>query len=132
MITGAGAILQQQRRLSVVGHDHVEPAVIVEVANREATRGVCLGERGPGLGADVAQLAALVVEKQQRLLVFHLLRVLLDHVVGVTVRQNQVDRAVVVVIEEFEAPPAEQPRRLRDAVGVRGVAEILLLAVLVQ
>ena len=59
-------------------------------------------------------------------------RVALDHVVGMAVGQDQIDGAVVVVIEELQSPAAEQARRLGDAVGVRDVAEGLVLLVAVE
>ncbi len=71
------------------------------------------------------------MEQHQRFLVAHLLRVLLDHVVGVTVRQEQVDESVVVVIEQLQAPAAQQTRRLRDAVERRDIGEGFVPLVLV-
>ena len=38
-------------------------------------------------------------------LLFHLLGVVFDHVIGMTVCQQQVDISIVVVIEEFQSPP---------------------------
>ena len=75
---------------------------------------------------------AVVVEEQQRLLVLHHLAVLADHVVGVTVGEEQIDVPVVVVVEELQAPAAEKPRRLRDAVGRGDVREELAAVVLVK
>ena len=48
------------------------------------------------------------------------------------VGEEQIDGAVVVVIEELQPPAAQQARRLRDAVDVRDVAEGLVLVVLVE
>ena len=39
------------------------------------------------------------------------------------VGEKQIDVAVVVVVEELQPPAAQQPGRLRDAVGVRDVGE---------
>ncbi len=92
----------------------------------------CSLKAGPLPRAHVLEPAALVVEQEQRLLVGHLRRVVLDHVVRVPVGEHQVEVAVVVVVEELQAPPAEQPRGLRDAVGVGHVLERLVAAVLVE
>ena len=73
-----------------------------------------------------------MVEQHQRFFVVHLLRVVLDHVVGVAVGQEQIDQAVVVVIEELQAPAAQQPGGLRHAVRRRDVGEELVAVVLVE
>ena len=55
------------------------------------------------------------MEEQQRLLVTHLERIVVDHVVRMAVGENQIDLSVVVVIEELQPPAAEQARGLRDS-----------------
>ena len=87
---------------------------------------------GPESRADVAQLALLLVKEQQRLLVFDLLRVVVDHVVGVAVGQEQIERSVVIVVEEAQSPAAQEARCLRHLVLEGDVAEGLVLAVLVE
>ena len=48
------------------------------------------------------------------------------------VGEEQIDEAVVVVVEELEAPAAQQARRLRDAVKRRDIRERLVALVLVE
>ena len=57
---------------------------------------------------------------------------LVDHVVGVPVGEEQIDVAVVVVVEELQAPSRQQPRGLSNGIRVRDVCEPLVPVVLVQ
>ena len=57
---------------------------------------------------------------------------LLDFVVRVAVRQEKVGGAVVVVIEEFHAPPAHVQRDLADAVRDSHIVEGLIAIVVVE
>src|SRR5712692_1893814 len=72
------------------------------------------------------------MEEQQRLLVFHLLGIVLNHVVRVAIGKNQVEHPVVVIVEKLQAPSAEQAGGLRYAVLVGYVSEALVMVVLVK
>ena len=129
----AGVVLQQHRRGAVVADEHVHTAVVVVVADGQPARRKGLRKHRPRRRTDVLQLALTVVlEHQQRLLVFHLLAVLLDHVVGVAVGEEQIHVAVVVEVEELQAPARQQARRLRDAVRGGDVGEELVAVVAVE
>ena len=84
-----------------------------------------------GLLADVAQFAIFaLMEQQQRLLVLHLHGVVVDHVVGMAVGQNQIHRAIVVVVEDTSTPSRSAgaspgPRRWQCATS-RKVSSLLL------
>src|SRR5262245_5261857 len=105
-------VAQQDRRVAVVDDQYVKVAVVIDVADRQTAGGEVAFEDLARLGADVLVFAVDVLEHQQRLFVFHLRRLYLDHVVGVAVGQDQVGVAVVVVIEELQSPAAQQSRRL--------------------
>src|SRR4051794_38656159 len=62
VVSRAGAVLQQKRRLSVVRDHHIEAAVVVEIADRQTSRWVRFGKCRARVRGYVAQLAALVVE----------------------------------------------------------------------
>src|SRR6266545_2982836 len=115
-------VAQQDRRVAVVDYQHVKVAVVIDVADRQPPRGEVAFE-------DLSRLRADVFELQQRLFVFHLRRLYLDHVVGVAVGKDQVWVAVVVVIEELQSPAAQQPRRLAYFARPVGEGQVFLVAV---
>ena len=51
---------------------------------------------------------------------------------GWPLARNEIDEAVVVVVEELQSPAAQQPRRLRDAVRIGDVGEELVAVVPVE
>ena len=72
------------------------------------------------------------MKQEQRFFVFHLHGVVVDHVIGMAVRENEIDQTVVVIVEIFEAPTAQQPCRLRDIIRLRHIAKGLVFIVLVD
>ena len=132
MVLAGGVAAEQHRRIAVAADEHVYASIVVEVPHREPARGKHLVEHRPGLPADVAEPSSVVAEEEQRLLVFHLRRPHPDHIVWVTVGQQQVDVPVVVEVEELQAPAAEETRGVGDAVLVGDVGEDLAVAVPVQ
>ena len=132
MVTLARGVLEQHRRAAVVADQDIDASVVVVVADRQPSRRKHLLEDRPGLIAHVRQLCPVAVKEEQRLLVADLLRVLVDHVVGMAVRQEEIDDSVVVVIEELQPPATQQTRGLGHAVGARDVGEELVPVVSIQ
>ena len=73
-----------------------------------------------------------LMKKQEWLLVPNLTRVPPDHVVRMAVGQDQIERAVVVIVEVLESPAAQKPGSLRNAVRVRDVVKRLVFVVSVK
>jgi hypothetical protein len=96
-VSGIGDVAQQQRPPAVIADEDINQAVVVEVSRCQAPRRVWLAKCGAGIGADIAQLPGLLVKQKKGLLVFDLGGTSLDAVVGMPIRQNQIDGAVVVV-----------------------------------
>ncbi len=69
------------------------------------------------------------MKQQQRLLIANLLRVVINHVVGMAVGEDEIDGAIVVVVEKLQSPAAQQASGLRYAVKMRGIAEAFVLSV---
>src|SRR5689334_7571323 len=90
---------------AVVGGDYgVEAAVVVQVADCHATTEPRLAKNGAGGGGDVNELFAGVAEKKHRLAVVQIGVAELDGVEVVALGDEQVFPAVVVVIQEADAP----------------------------
>jgi len=128
-----GVIFQQHGSAAVDADEHVQCAIIIVVADGEAARRKVFVKDGAGAFADVMEQAVCaVMEQQQRLFVFHLHGVGVDHVVGMAVGEEEVDEAVVIVVEIFQAPAAQQARGARDAIGLGHVAKRFVFIVFVD
>ena len=95
-----------------VVHDHVDAAVVVEIADRRAARHARRCQSVAGRGADILEARALAgCEKAARAAhsdVFQSKRV--DLRVDVAVDDEQIEPAVVVVVEKGRAPSEEWNR----------------------
>src|SRR5947209_2780021 len=97
----AAVVAQQLRRAVEVADDYVNVAVVVYVAEGDATAHALLRERGAELFADLGECAiAVVVVHELALAVVYELRI------DVAVGDEQINPAVVVVVEELR-PPAD-------------------------
>src|SRR4029077_5868260 len=104
MVPGAAAIVQQQRRVVVVAYNQVYQAVVVEVSEGHAPPGVpCLKTVSGELGSFHELAIALVVKQRVDLLVAGLGCDLLDLGLNMSVRDEQIKPAVVVVVEKAAA-----------------------------
>src|ERR1700686_4898708 len=100
-IVARGRVVFQQHWSSTVGrNEHIEGAVVVIVAHSQTPRGkISLKHRTRAL-ANVVELPVFtLMEQKQWLFVFHLHRVVINHVVWMAIGQKEIDRAIVVVIE---------------------------------
>src|SRR3989442_905129 len=100
-------VFQQHRSSSVRCDEHVQRAVVVVVAHSQAPRSEGVFKRCASLRAYIFQLSVwALMKEQERLLVPNLSRVTTDHVVGMAVGQDQIERAIVVIVEVLESPAA--------------------------
>ena len=132
MVVSARVVAQQHGRLAVAADEHVHAAIVVEIADGQSTRRERLRKHRPGLLTDVAQAAAVVPEEEERFLVLHVRCAQRDRVIRMAVGEQKIDVAVVVEIEEFQTPAAEQPCRLGQAVLPCDVGEDAALLVPVE
>ena len=115
VVAGAAAVAQQVRRAGGVDHEQVDVAVVVEVGPGGAAAHPLRLEEVARLARHVDEDALAVVARQHRVL-----RVL---VVRVAVGDEDVEVAVVVVVEEHGAPAGvlaadDGEARAADEVGV--------------
>src|SRR5580704_2667523 len=132
VIFRADIVAKQHRRGVVDGDKYVDRAVVVEIAQRHATRGEWLRENRAALRADVFKAVAGVVEQKHRLEIFHGGGALVDAVVGMAVAEQQIEVAVVVVVEKFQSPAAHQARGGTDAGRHGGIGKSFVLVVVVD
>ena len=88
MIVGARVVAQQHGRLAIAADEHVDSAIVVEIADRQSTRRERLRKHRPALLADVLQPAAVVAEEEERFLVLHVRRAQRDRVVRMAVGEK--------------------------------------------
>src|SRR5689334_23567581 len=72
------------------------------------------------------------MEQQKGLSISDGLRSLADHVIRMTIRENKIEVAIVIVIEELQAPSAQETRGLRDRLGLRYIGECPISEIVVQ
>src|SRR5581483_2801563 len=96
------------RRTAVFRKNNVGEPVVIQVGNRHSPRGVFSGEGGAGLIADVFHSSALDITQQEKwLAVSYSTTAFIDCIVGMTIRQDQIEPSVIVVIEETQTPSTE-------------------------
>src|SRR5260370_39197281 len=106
MISLTRAVFEKQWSAAIVADEYIQASVVIEIANCEAAGRIIALKGGAGLIGNVDKLASLLVKQEQRLLVLHLQRVIFDHVIGMAVGEEQIDEAVIIVIEKFQSPAA--------------------------
>src|SRR6266849_1431162 len=123
MIAAVTAVVQQKRRISIVCHQYVHTAGVIEVGKSYAAAHVGRLEPGTGRLRCLHELAiAFIVKQRIELLEVNLGGSLLYLRINVTVGDEQVQPAIVIVIEEASAetkhPPggARYPRPIADLV----------------
>src|ERR1700680_353322 len=108
MIVSSGIVLQQQRGAIVDADKDVQGSIIIKITNRHAPRGVRLREDGATGSRNVFKSLAVAAKEKHRLAVLDFRRVLFDFVVGMPINKEQVEIAVIVVVEVFHSPAAHQ------------------------
>src|SRR5579862_1510550 len=86
------------------GYQYVNRAVVIEVPDCHATRWKRLPEHGPALRTHILENSAGILKQEQWLPIRELAVDLFNFVVGSSVCHQQVDRAIVVVVEELRSP----------------------------
>src|SRR5437660_3531025 len=132
VVCGAGIAAQKLRKIVDGVDDHVEVAVIVEVAESAAARSDGHGDSGAGIVGNIVEAAvAQILVEQLALRVTCFGLELLDFGIDVAVADKNVGPAVVVHVEETAAP-AEILRVLAETALVGGVLEIRAAEIVVE
>ena len=72
------------------------------------------------------------MEQQQRFLIFHIAESLFDFIVRVTIGDEQINVAVIVVIEKLNSPAAHQSSDHANMRGNRDIVERLVMIVVIK
>src|ERR1700683_5109061 len=121
MVSTSRVVAQQKRRGSIVPNQNVQAAVIVIITDRQSSSRKRSRKCGSRFRADVAQTPLFLMKQEKRFLIVHLRGILIDHVIRVAVSENQIDGAVIIVIEVLQSPAAQESCSLRDALPMRDV-----------
>ena|SRR5438105_4035892 len=103
----AGIVVQEQRGFSIAGYQNIEPAVVIIISQSQAASREVAGEGGTCLCRNVAKLLVLLTEEEHWLLISNFGHIDLDHVVWMSVGQQQVQLSVIVKVEKFQSPAAQ-------------------------
>ena len=100
-VVSFGCLVSQEYRRSIVGGDeNIHRPIVVEVAQGQTARGQGEEEYRPGGCADVFEGPAIVVKEKQGFAIGDTAGVDFNLVVRMTVGNEEIDVAVVVVIEK--------------------------------
>ena len=111
--------------MTVVRDQHIEIAIVVDIANREPTADLFKRQSGPRLAGNLGEFAATLVAKEQiTLRVRNIVTKAYGIVHHVAVGNDQVQIAIVVVVEECRAEADEFQARLGQAGFDRDIGEI--------
>src|SRR5437899_2713080 len=132
MVVLSRYILQQERRAAVGSDQRIEGAVVIKIADCEASprKGFC--KRRTCRRADILKSMSCVVEEDQGLFVGDMAQMLFDLVVRMAVHDEEVEVAVIIVIEEFHSPAAHQTGDPADAYRSGNVVERQVVVVFVN
>src|SRR5579883_864428 len=132
-MAGASQIIAQQRGRLVHVHDQdVEVAVVIEIAESDATARVRLGDARPGLLQQFFELAGAEIAKDHaRRLVRDLGQLVLDFRIDHAGGVEQIGQAVVIQVHNAGAP-ADEPRLDAQPGAARHIQKHALAVVAVE
>src|SRR3974390_2091895 len=132
MIFSPNHISQEKRRSVVLGNQQIHGSIIVKISQSQAARREWLRESRTTLLAYILKSLASVAKQQHGFPELYAFNSLLHRVVWMTIAEQQIKIAVIVVIEKLQTPAAHQPCRHADPVGVGNVSENFILVILVE
>src|SRR6516225_3727513 len=104
VIVRGAIVVEQQRRVAVIAHHHLQSPVIVEISEGDPAAGIRFGEAVTRNLAHLGEFAvSLVVKQRIDLLVVNFGRLLLNLGINVPVGDKKVQPAIVIVIKESPA-----------------------------
>src|SRR6478672_10896417 len=104
MVPVPSAVAKDKRRVSVIGDDHIDKAVIIEVRECHSSTHIRSVESCPADLANFHELAATLVVKQRiELPVVRTRRGLLHFRINVPIGDEDIQQTVVVVVQEPSA-----------------------------
>src|SRR3989441_12721004 len=123
MIAAPALIVEEEWRVAIVGDDQIHISIVLEVRERDAPPGVRRREPDSRKLRDFSKLpVAVIVEQRVDLLVVNLRRDPLDFRIDVTVGDEEIQPAVIVIVEE---PSAEAQNLLGGRSDSDGVTDLV-------
>ena len=110
MILASGIVAQQHRGSIVHGNQDIHGTVVIEVSEGQTSRRKLPGENRSAVCADVLQARTRVLKKQHGLAVGDPRIDFVDEIVRMAVGDQQVEVAVVIVVEKLQTPAAHRLR----------------------
>src|SRR4051794_37462053 len=100
----ADIVPQQQWGGIIVADEHIHTAIVIEVSSGKAPGCKSPGKHRPTLRAHIPVSLTFAMKEEQWLLPRDGGRCLINEIVGKSVRKNQVQIAIIVVIKKLEPP----------------------------
>src|SRR5207245_2488852 len=131
--TRSGDILQDTRLPVGVVDDDIQSAIPIQIANRQTPPAPGVSQATARRGADALELAVLQIAKKQRLLsIARSPLIIVDDGVNMSVRHDQIQPAVVVIIYEAGAPTKKWERDFAEPREISHVCEIRIAVVVIK
>src|SRR2546429_9526664 len=131
--TRSANILQNARPRVGVVDDYIQPAIPVQIGNRQTPPAPGVSQAAAGRGPDAFELAVLQITKKQRLLSIARSPLIIIHDgVNMSVRHDQIQPTVVVIIYEAGAPTEKGERDFAEPCEISHVREIRIAVVVIE
>src|SRR5260370_25799733 len=119
-------------RVGVVDH-YIQPAVPIRSANRQTPTAPGVSQAAAGRGPDAFELSVLQITKKQGLLsIAGSPLVIVDDGVNMSVRDDQIQPTVVVIVYKAGAPTKKRERDFAKPVDVCHVREIRIAVFVIE
>ena len=104
MVLTSNLIAEKNGRIIIHRNQNIHAAVVIEIPYSETTAGHWLCENRAALIANVPESCTRITKKQERFAVAHIGVNLFDEIIWMTVGDEQIQVAVVVVVKKFQTP----------------------------
>src|SRR6266446_4940890 len=133
MASRSGDILQNTRSRVVVVDDDIQATVAIQIGNRQTAPAPGVSQAAAGRGPDAFELAVLQIAKKQRLLsIARSPLIIVNHGVNMSVRYDQIQPTVVVIVYKAAAPTEKWERDFTEPREISHVREIRITIVVIE
>src|SRR6266567_2205987 len=107
----------------ISGHDGIEPAVVIKVANRHSTCDPSLTENAAGSGGNIYKPVTGIVGKQHGFPVVKIGIIQFDGIEIMSLSNEKILPAVVIVVEKMDPPAGVRQAHLSNSQELAGISE---------
>src|SRR5690349_686793 len=106
MVLSSRVIAKENRRAVVDRDEYIDRSIIIEVPDCEPSRRKSFGENRAAFEAYILPRFSIIMEDEHRLGVSHVGNAAADHCVRMTIAEEEIEIAIIVVVNELDSPAA--------------------------